>query len=97
MASLSGFTLEEVLRLSKTDSANAMQTLSLNIRMDGTNAYKTTWTIDASSVPFWLFPSSLSGVIGTTNQTGTLTITASTAGVPERIDAYTTLLNVSVA
>ena len=96
-ADLHGFILQKVVRLSKTDSANATQTLSLEIGMGGTDVYEATWTIDASSVPFWLSPSSLSGVIGATNQTGTLTLTANTAGLPERIlDAYTALLNVSV-
>jgi hypothetical protein len=66
--------------------------------MGGTDVYEATWTIDASSVPFWLSPSSLSGVVGATKQTGMLTLTANTAGLPERIlDAYTASLNVSVA
>ena len=85
-----------MIRLSKTDSANDTQTLSLNIRMGGTDEVDSIWTIDASSLPFWLSPSSVSGVIGATNQTGTLTLTANTAGVPERVDPYTAALNVSV-
>ena len=96
-ANLHGYRLEEVVRLSKRDLANATQTLSLDIGMDGTDVYEATWTIDASSVPFWLSPSNLSGVIGATDQTGMLTLVVNATGVPERIDPYTAPLNLSVA
>jgi hypothetical protein len=102
-ADLSDFVLEKVLRLSKpAESLSEEHTLKLTIDMEGTDIANATWTIDASSVPFWLTPSigaelSLSGVIGALNQTGTLTLTANTAGVPESfISPYTAPLNVSV-
>ena len=87
-----------MLRLSKpAESLSEEHTLKLTIDMEGTDIADATWTIDASSVPFWLSPSRLSGAIGAINQTGTLTLTANTAGVPESIiSPYTAPLNVSV-
>ena len=64
-AALRGFVLEETLRLSKTISADAKHTLDLDIKMDGTDIASADWTIEASSVPFWLsLP--LQGSIGAT-------------------------------
>ena len=96
-AALRGFVLEEVLRLSKTGTSNTVHTLDLEIDMDGTDASPATWTIDASSVPFWLsLP--LQGNIGATEQTSSLQLRANTSGLPERLAApYEALLNLSVA
>ena len=93
---LRGFVLEEVLRLSKTDTSNTVHTLDLEIDMDGTDAAPAAWTIEASSVPFWLsLP--LQGNIGATEQTSSLQLMANTSGLPERLAAPNeALLNLSV-
>ena len=95
-AALRGFILEEVLRLSKTDTSNSVHTLDLEIDMDGTNVAPAAWTFDASSVPAWLsLP--LQGGIGATEQTCSLPLTANTSGLPERLGApYEALLNLSI-
>ena len=93
---LRGFVLEEVLRLSKTDTSNTVHTLELEIDMDGTDDAPAAWTINANSVPFWLsLP--LQGNIGATNQTSSLQLMANTSGLPERLAAPNeALLNISV-
>jgi len=96
-ANLDGFVLEKVIRLSKTGSANDAHTLDLKMLIGGTDAYPTHWTIDASSVPFWLSLPSLHGMIGATEQTGNLSLTASTNGLAEQLTTpYEALLNLSV-
>ena len=96
-ANLDGFVLEKVLRLSKTGSANDAHTLDLKMLIGGTDVYSANWTIDASSVPFWLTLPSLHGKIGATEQTGNLSLTAKTNGLAERLTTpYEALLNLSV-
>ena len=96
-ANLDGFVLEKVIRLSKTGSANDAHTLDLKMLIGGTDVYPANWTIDASSVPFWLSLPSLQGMIGATEQTGNLSLTASTNGLAERLSTpYEALLNLSV-
>ena len=96
-ADLGGFVLERVVRLSKTSSANAAHTLDLTIRIGGTDVYPAAWTIEASSVPFWLsLP--LQGDIGATEQTGNFLLTANTSELPEHLSTpYEALLNLSVS
>ncbi len=96
-ASLRGFVVEEVIRLTKTVAANAVQTLNLDIGMAGTDVTPATWSIAASTVPFWLsLP--MQGSIGATEPTGNLALTASTAGLPERLSKpYIASLNLSVS
>ena len=93
---LRGFVLEEVMRLSKTDTSNTVHTLDLEIDMDGSDTAPAEWTIDASSVPSWLsLP--LHGNIGATDQRGSLQLVANTSGLPERLAAPNqALLNLSV-
>ena len=92
-----GFVLEKVVRLSKTSAANAAQTLNLMMQISGSDLYPAKWSIDAASVPFWLLLP-LHGNIGATEQTGNLSLTANSSGIPERLAApYEALLNLSVA
>ena len=93
---LRGFVLEEVMRLSKTDTSNTVHTLELEIDMDGTDTAPAVWTIDASSVPYWLsLP--LHGNIRATDQRSSLQLVANTSGLPERLAAPNqALLNLSV-
>jgi hypothetical protein len=95
--SFSGFAVEESVRLTKTASANAVYTLNLEIPIGGTDIYPAAWNIDAASVPSWLsLPRQ--GSIGATEKSGYLSVTASSAGLAERLATpYEALLNVNVA
>ena len=97
-ADLGGFVLEKVLRLSKTSSVNAAYTLELRIDISGTDVYPAAWSVEPSSVPFWLSLSNESDTIGPTERFGRLSLTANTSGLPERLATpYTASLNLSVA
>ena len=98
-ASLRGFVLERVLRLSKTTSSGTeTQSLELDIAMDGTDVSLAVWKIEASSVPFWLSLPLYEGVIGAMNLSGSLLLTASTSALAESlITPYKAVLNLSVA
>ena len=103
-ATLSGFILETVLRLTKTNESSVAHTLDLTIDMEGTDVAPATWTIAAASVPFWLsLP--LTGVIGPRDAAqpladlsplGNLSLTANTSGLPENIAPYAAALNLTV-
>ena len=93
---LSNYVLEKVLRLSKTESLNAEHTLKLTIDMEGTNIFPGTWVVDDASIPFWLSLPLLEGNIGATEPSSNFSITANTAGLPEKATPYTTALQLSV-
>ena len=97
-AELRGFVLEKVLRLAKTASTyESEHTLDLTIDMDGTDVFPAIWTIEASTVPSWLSLPLLKGSIGDTEQSGNLSLTASTTGLAERLATpYEALLNLTV-
>jgi hypothetical protein len=95
-ADLSNYVLEKVLRLSKTESLNAEHTLKLTIDMEGTNIFPGTWVVDDASIPFWLSLPLLEGNIGATEPSSNFSITANTAGLPEKATPYTTALQLSV-
>ena len=80
------------------DSGIAIQNLTLNIKMDGTDMFGAVWKIEASSVPFWLSLPFYEGDIGETDRSGSLLLTASTSGLAERLATpYKAELNLSVA
>ena len=93
---LDGFVLEKKLRLAKTSTMNEEHTLDLTMHIGGTDVYPAAWSVDATSVPFWLsLPGQ--GSIGATEKSGNLSLTASTAGLVERLATpYEALLNLSV-
>lgn len=96
-AELSDFSVEDALHLSKTATANAEHTLKLTIGMDGTDVGPAHWSIERSSVPSWLSPSSYSGFIGPTERFGEVSLTASTSGLSDSTAAYTAEINLNVA
>ena len=95
-ATLSGYAVEKVVRLSKTALGNAAYTLDLEISISGSDIYSAAWTIETASVPSWLsLPRQ--GSIGATEKTGNLSITVSSDGMAERLATpYEALLNLSV-
>ena len=67
-----------VIRLSKTESANAERIFELTIPISGTDVAPARWAVNGSSVPPWLSLPLLQGSIGATHASGNLSLTAST-------------------
>lgn len=85
-----------VLTLTKT-GVNDEQSVALRMHMGGTERAKAAWTVDRNSVPRWLSVSPLAGEISPDAQSAAfVTITANSKGMPERLEPYAAMLNVSV-
>ena len=86
-----------VIRLSKTESANAERIFELTIPISGTDVAPARWAVNGSSVPPWLSLPILEGSIGIMEPSGNLSLKASTAGLAEDLATpYEGLLHLDV-
>jgi hypothetical protein len=86
-----------VIRLSKTESANAERIFELTIPISGTDVAPARWAVNGSSVPPWLSLPILEGSIGVMEPSGNLSLKASTAGLAEDLATpYEGLLHLDV-
>jgi hypothetical protein len=86
-----------VLTLTKT-TVNDEQSVALRMHMGGTQRASAAWSVDRASVPRWLSVSPLAGLISPDERSAAfVTITASSKGMPERLEPYAARLNVSVS